>query len=54
MWQGGMGFLNNVLFILVNPVQINLFSKWIGLGSVTSLIQVSFENVLVSPFPHKG
>ena len=49
-----MGFLNNVLFILVNPGQINLFSKWIGLGSVTSLIQVSFENVLVSPFPHKG
>lgn len=45
---GKLNFRNNVLFILVDLAQINLFSKWICFGSVTSLIHVSFENVLVS------
>lgn len=50
----GLGFLNSVLVISVDLAQVNLFSKWICHGFVTSLMQASLKNVLVSPFPHKG
>lgn len=46
---GELGFVNNVLFILIDLIQINLFSKWTCLGFGTSDSCI-FENVLVSPF----